>query len=123
VGIAKEKAEEGEKLYRPGRKNPLILERHSEVLLFIMKLRDEAHRYGITFHRNWRQKEAMSSVLDTIAGVGPARKKALLTELGSLAKIRQASVAQLGEVEGINQKLAAKIHAFLQQEGEESKEQ
>jgi excinuclease ABC subunit C len=113
VGIAKEKDDEGEKLYRPGRKNPLILARHSSVLLYLMKLRDEAHRYGITFHRKLRRKEAMTSVLDTIPGVGPMRKKALLTQLGSLEKIKKASVSQLHQVDGIPAALADKIHTFL----------
>ncbi len=113
VGIAKERDEEGEKLYRPGRKNPIILDRHSGVLLYFMKLRDEAHRYGITFHRKWRQKEAMASLLDTIPGVGPARKKALLSQLGSLTKIKKASIAKLNQVEGINVSLAEKIHKFF----------
>ncbi|MDH3393006.1 MAG: excinuclease ABC subunit UvrC, partial [Desulfobulbaceae bacterium] len=64
AGIAKERDEEGEKLYRPGRKNPVLLARHSPVLLYLMRIRDEAHRYGITFHRKWRRRHTLRSVLD-----------------------------------------------------------
>lgn len=116
VGIAKERDAEGEKLYRPGRKNHISLESHSRVLLYIMGMRDEAHRYGITFHRKWRQREAMASPLDTIPGVGPARKKVLLSQLGSLAKIREATIFQLNQVDGINASLAVRIYETLKKE-------
>src|SRR5665811_1741219 len=61
IGIAKEKQDEGEKLYQPGRKNPIILPAHNPVLLFLMRIRDESHRYGVTFHRKLRNKSTLAS--------------------------------------------------------------
>ncbi|MCX5864620.1 MAG: excinuclease ABC subunit UvrC [Deltaproteobacteria bacterium] len=113
AGIAKEKAGEGEKLYRPGRKNPIILDRHSSVLLYLMRIRDEAHRYGITLHRKLRAKESLTSSLEQIPGVGKARKELLLRELGSMQRIAQASVAELAVVSGIGPFLAAQIWQHL----------
>ncbi len=109
AGIAKEKAAEGERIYRPGRKNPLNLARNSDVLLLLMRIRDEAHRFGITFHRKWRNKEALASPLDTILGVGPAKKKALLKTMGSLKRIRAAAQDELAVVPGIGPELAKRI--------------
>ena len=113
AGIAKEKGEEGEKLYRPGRKNPIILERHSPVLLYLMRIRDEAHRYGITIHRRLRGKESLTSALEQIPGVGKARKELLLRELGSMQRIAQADVEEIAAVAGIGSALAAQIWQHL----------
>ncbi|OGR01787.1 MAG: excinuclease ABC subunit C [Deltaproteobacteria bacterium RIFOXYD12_FULL_55_16] len=113
VGIAKEKAEEGEKLYRPGRKNPLLLARHSPALLYLMRIRDEAHRYGITLHRKLRQKESLTSALEQIPGVGKARRELLLRELGSRPRLAAASQAELAAVSGIGPALAALIWRHL----------
>jgi excinuclease ABC subunit C len=113
IGIAKEREDEGEKLYKPGRKNPIVLPSHDPVLLYLMRIRDEAHRYGITFHRKLRRKSTLASELDEIPGVGPARKKALLKHLGSLKQIKTAPMDQLAEVPGVGPELAAQIHAFL----------
>gem|GEM_PF-1718071 len=113
VAIAKERAEEGERLFRPGRKNPLSLPAHSPVLLFFMRMRDEAHRFGITFHRRWRQKENFLSSLDTISGIGPARKKILLTRFGSVAGVRAASVKELAAIPQIGPELAEAIWSHL----------
>jgi excinuclease ABC subunit C len=113
AGLAKERVEEGEKIYRPGRKNPILLGRTSPLLLFLMQIRDEAHRYGITFHRSWRRRQTLGSTLDLIAGVGPARKKALLKSLGSLKRVREASVEELASVGSIGPELAAQIWRHL----------
>ncbi|MBT8360126.1 MAG: excinuclease ABC subunit UvrC [Deltaproteobacteria bacterium] len=113
LGIAKERNDEGEKLYKPGRKNPIILLPHNPVLLYIMRIRDEAHRYGITFHRSLRRKSTMSSVIDQIPGVGSLRKKQLLISLGSMKKISQASVNELKNVDGIGSQLAEEIYQFF----------
>ncbi len=115
VGIAKEKDQEGEKLYRPGRKNPILLDRHARQLLFIMKIRDESHRYGITFHRSLRHKAAFSSELDSITGVGPGRKNLLLQTFGSISGIKKASQEELAQVKGIGPELAIAIRAFFSQ--------
>lgn len=113
VAIAKERGGEGEKLFVLGRKDPLPLAQHSPVLLFFMRIRDEAHRYGITFHRRLRQREAFSSEIDLIPGVGLARKKALLTTLGSVQAIRSASVAELTAVPHIGAALAQQIWDYF----------
>jgi len=117
LGIAKEKGQEGEKLFRPGRKNPILLPRHSPLLLFLMRIRDESHRYGITFHRKLRHKSAFSSEIDKIPGVGSMRKKKLLQVFGSLAKLRNASIVELAAVSGIGPDLAEAIARFFKGEG------
>ncbi|MDH3330208.1 MAG: excinuclease ABC subunit UvrC, partial [Desulfobulbaceae bacterium] len=86
VAIAKEKHDEGEKLFIPGRKNPINFPPHSPVLLFLMRVRDEAHRFGITHHRKLRKKKTLLSELDTLKGVGEKRKKLLLKAFGSIQR-------------------------------------
>jgi len=113
VSIAKEREEEGEKLFRPGRKNPILLPRHSPALLFLMRIRDEAHRFGITHHRKLRKKQTLGSELDELKGIGKQRKLLLLRTFGSLKKLREASLVQLTEVPGIGQVLAQSIHSQL----------
>lgn len=115
LGIAKEKEVEGEKVFIPGRKNSLSLSRHSQSLLLLMKIRDEAHRFGITFHRNWRGRDALRSRLDAIPGVGPARKQALLTAFGSLQRLASATPEELTAIPGISFALACSIHNAISQ--------
>jgi len=110
IGIAKEKKTEGEKLYKPGRKNPILLKSHNPVLLYIMRIRDESHRFGVTFHRKLRAKVSIASVLDTIPGIGPGRKRKLLKQLGSVKRIREASLDELSQVKGIGKETAFVIH-------------
>lgn len=109
VAIAKEKNEEGEKLFRPGRKNPILLPSHSPVLMYLMRIRDEAHRFGITFHRKLRGKEQLLSQLDTIRGIGPSRKKRLLQSFGSMKRIMEAGIDELSIVPGIGKEIAQQI--------------
>lgn len=113
LGIAKERLDEGEKLYKPGRKNPFKLPSHDPVLLYFMRIRDEAHRFGVTFHRSLRTKKTLTSELDRIPGVGPVRKEKLLKSIGSLKKISHATVEQLSEIDGIGTELAEQIHTYL----------
>ncbi len=113
IGIAKEKNEEGEKLYKPGRKNPVLLKSHNPVLLYLMRIRDESHRYGVTFHRKLRGKASIASILDQIPGIGPDRKKKLLKHLGSAKRIREASVEELLSVAGIGKDTANAIYKYL----------
>jgi len=113
LGIAKEKEEEGEKLYKPGRKNPIILPAHNPVLLYLMRIRDESHRYGVSFHRKLRNKSTLASELDAISGIGPKKKQMLLKTLGSLTQIKQTSEKMLTRVPGIGPELAREIrHHF-----------
>jgi excinuclease ABC subunit C len=113
LGIAKEKQEEGEKLYRPGRKNPIVLSQHSPYLLYLMKIRDESHRYGITFHRRLRRKHTLVSALDNIEGVGPKRREALLRSLGSMQRVKNASIEDIATVQGIGVELAKEIYSYF----------
>jgi len=113
AAIAKEKADEGEKLFRPGRKNPILLPAHSPVLLYLMRIRDEAHRFGITFHRRLRGKAQLQSRLDAIEGVGPKRKQQLLQHLGSFKRVSEAGIEELANVPGIGPELAEKIYRQL----------
>ncbi len=113
AGIAKEREEEGEKLYRPGRKNPILLGKHSATLLYLMRIRDESHRYGVTFHRKLRNKKTLTSKLDAIAGVGKVRKESLLREIGSLKRVLAANEEELSQVNGIGPELARHIWQHL----------
>ncbi|WP_163339373.1 excinuclease ABC subunit UvrC [Desulfopila sp. IMCC35008] len=113
IGIAKERDEEGEKLYKPFRKNPILLPHHNPVLLYLMRIRDESHRYGVTFHRKLRNKTSFLSDLDKIEGVGNSRKKLLLKEFGSLKRIRSATLEELQSVKGIGNELASTIYNHL----------
>ena len=110
IGIAKEKNTEGEKLYKPGRKNPILLKSHNPVLLYLMRIRDESHRFGVTFHRKLRGKASIASTLDRIPGIGPDRKNKLLKQLGSVKRIREASLKELSKVNGIGKDTASAIH-------------
>jgi excinuclease ABC subunit C len=107
VGLAKQH----EEIFFPHRSESLLLPRHSQALYLVQRIRDEAHRYGITAHRKKRQKIGMASQLDSIPGVGPTRRKALLKHFGSVDKIRDASVEDLRAVvpEGIAQSIKAHL--------------
>jgi len=113
IGIAKERDEEGEKLYKPGRKNPIVLPAHNPVLLYMMRIRDESHRFGVTFHRRIRNKSNFLSELDQIPGIGKERKKTLLKNFGSLKRIREATPEDLVQVDGIGEDLARQIYDHL----------
>lgn len=113
LGIAKEKEEEGEKIYAPGRKNPLNLARHSALLLLLMQIRDEAHRFGITFHRKLRLKNNLGSVLETVEGVGARKRDLLLKTFGSVRRVAEADSTKLAALQGIGPLLAAKIQDHL----------
>ncbi len=113
IGIAKEKNDEGEKLYKPGRKNPIILQPHNPVLLYLMRIRDESHRFGVTFHRKLRNRSTLSSELDQIPGIGSEKKKNLLKHMGSLKRIKTSSIEELLEVKGIGPELAKLVHTHF----------
>lgn len=116
IGIAKKDAERGEetdKIYKPGRMNPIPLRRDNEVQLLLQNIRDEAHRFAIGFHRRQRGKASLHSALDGIAGIGRQRKKALLKHFGSLRNIRKASTEEIAAVPGISRQLAGKVKETL----------
>jgi excinuclease ABC subunit C len=113
VGLAKRL----EEVWVPGQDFPVILPRTSEGLYLLQRVRDEAHRFAITFHRQRRSKAMTSSALDGIPGLGDAKRKALLRHFGSVKKVRAASLAELQEVPGIGPALAGTLAAQLSQEG------
>jgi excinuclease ABC subunit C len=106
-----------EELHLPGRAAPIVLPRRSQALYLVQRIRDEAHRFAITYHRDVRGKRALHSQLDDIAGVGPGRKRALLKRFGSVRRIREASVEEVASVRGISRELAESIKAHLAREG------
>lgn len=102
-----------ERVFRPGRSNAIVLRRNSNALFLLQHLRDEAHRFAITFHRKLRSKQRLRSGLDDIPGVGPAKRKALLAHFGSIKRVREASIDDLAALPGINRDLADRILAAL----------
>jgi excinuclease ABC subunit C len=112
IGLAKRM----EEIWKPGAPYPVILPRNSEALFMLQRVRDEAHRFAITLHRNRRSKGMVDSVLDEVPGLGPIKKKAVLAHFGSLKRVAAATVAELAEVPGIGPVQAEQIWQFLNQE-------
>jgi excinuclease ABC subunit C len=108
-GLAKER----EELWAPGATAPIVLPATSQALYLVQRIRDEAHRFAITYHRQLRAKAQTKSVLDDLPGVGPARKRALLKVFGSTKQMRSATVDEIAAVPGISRSLAEKIRAGL----------
>ncbi|MDP9358763.1 MAG: excinuclease ABC subunit UvrC [Chloroflexota bacterium] len=109
VGLAKE----NEELFLPGRSDPVLLPRDAQALFLVQRVRDEAHRFAITFHRQRRSKASFHSKLDDVPGIGPKKKQALIRQFGSLKGVKEASVVELTAVDGITPALAAQIKATL----------
>lgn len=102
-----------EHLFLRGREEPVILSKDSKALHLVQRVRDEAHRFAITYHRHLHNKLASQSILDQIEGVGDTRKKALLKHFGTIEAIRQTPVEELAALPGMNKPLACKILAYL----------
>ncbi len=112
IGIAKKDQKRGEtrdKIFKPGRANPLNFGKDEDLLLFLQRIRDEAHRFAISFHRQRRGKVALQSVLDVIPGVGKKRKAALLHHFKSIKNIRAADPEEIGALPGFNLSVARSI--------------
>ena len=110
-------AERDEEIFVLDRKTPIVLEKRDYCLKMLQRIRDEAHRFAITYHRSLRDKRALSSVLDSIKGLGKIKKKALLERFRDLGGIIGATEEQLKEVEGIGEKQAKSIIEMLTKEG------
>ena len=110
VGLAKQE----EEIFFPNKPDSLLLPRHSQGLYLVQRIRDEAHRFAITAHRARRSKQGMASALDSIPGIGPVKRKALLKHFGSVDMIRKATVVELTAVPGINPALAESVKAHLE---------
>jgi excinuclease ABC subunit C len=113
VGLAKE----FEYIFQEGESEPLILPRHSQALYLVQRVRDEAHRFAVTYHRKLRSKRNLVSVLDHVPGIGPKRRKALWDAFGSLDKIRAATEAELAGVPGMTAAAAQAVYDFFRRKG------
>ncbi len=108
-GLAKEQ----EEIFLPGRKDSIMLPRDAQSLFLVQRVRDEAHRFAVTFHRTRRSKATFHSKLDDIPGIGPKKKKALIKSFGSVKGVKEASIEDLTAVEGITAQLATQLKAGL----------
>jgi excinuclease ABC subunit C len=112
-GFVPELARSPERVFLPGRKDPVVLRQNSAELYLLARLRDEAHRFAITFHRKLRRERNFQSVLEEIAGIGEGRKRALLRHFGALKRVREASLAEIAEVDGFGPKQAQAVFEFF----------
>jgi excinuclease ABC subunit C len=102
-----------EEIWLPNNSEPIIFPRHSEALYLLQRIRDEAHRFAINFHRSKRSKLMVESLLDEIDGLGETRRKALLAVFGSVTALKAASIDEISAVPGIGPKLAKVIFVKL----------
>jgi len=125
IGLAKEGSYEGaipemrkgsEKVYLPRRKEPILFKKNSSALLFLQRIRDEAHRFAIEYHKTLRKKKGFSSTLENIPGIGQMKARHLLRYFGSIESIKKASLEQLYQVPKITRKEAQNIYQFFRQE-------
>ncbi|MFE9320268.1 excinuclease ABC subunit UvrC [Nocardia sp. NPDC052278] len=112
IGLAKRL----EEVWVPGESDPVIMPRNSESLYLLQRVRDEAHRFAITFHRSKRSRRMTASALDSVRGLGESRRTALVTHFGSVAKLKEATIEQITEVPGIGVATAKAVLAALREE-------
>jgi excinuclease ABC subunit C len=110
-------AKRAEEVFLPGRPDPVVLDRHSPGLQLLQRIRDEAHRFAVGFHRQRRDARARESIFDTLEGVGPARRRALLQHFGSAERVLAATQEELEGVSGLPAKTARAIYAQLHKAG------
>ena len=125
VGLAKSRVLDGERdaaggtvrsserVFLPGRRDPIPLLSHTDELHLMTYVRDEAHRFAITFHRKVRDTSTLRTVIDDVPGIGPARRRALLRQFGSVERLAAATDAEIAAVPGIGPQKAAALRAFL----------
>jgi excinuclease ABC subunit C len=116
-GFVGELARSPERVFLPGRKDPVVLRQNSAELFLLARLRDEAHRFAITFHRKLRRERNFRSVLEEIPGIGEGRKRALLRHFGALRRVKEATPEELARVEGFGPKQAAAVFEFFHRPG------
>ena len=109
IGLAKRL----EEIWLPGDPDPVILPRNSQALFLLQQIRDEAHRFAITYHRQQRSKRMRVSELDSIKGLGQSRRTELVKHFGSVAKLKEASVEDIAQVKGFGPKLAEAVYEGL----------
>ncbi|MEM7275208.1 MAG: excinuclease ABC subunit C, partial [Actinomycetota bacterium] len=100
-----------EEVYVPGREDPIVIPRRSEALYLLQRLRDESHRFAISYHRQLRKKRMTKSVLDDIPGLGPTRKKRLVKELGGVNAVRRAELSDLQALSWLPDAVAIAVYA------------
>jgi excinuclease ABC subunit C len=108
-----------EEVWLPNNSEPIIFPRHSEALYLLQKVRDEAHRFAINFHRSKRSKVMLESLLDQISGLGEVRRKSLLTHFGSVTALKSATLSELSAVPGIGEKMAKSIIDQIKNQAEQ----
>jgi excinuclease ABC subunit C len=106
-------AKEHEWLYLPNQTDPIVLPANSPALHLIQRIRDEAHRFAVTYHRQRRAKSMTRSALDSLEGIGSVRKKRILAAFGSVAAVRRASLDEIVAVKGMTPELASRVKAAL----------
>ena len=106
-------AKKREEIFKPGEAEPIRLPRDSQALFLLQRIRDEAHRFALSYHRKLRRKRGVASVLEEIPGIGPRRRQALLKAFGSIEALRQASVEELAAVPGMTRAAAEQLKAHL----------
>jgi excinuclease ABC subunit C len=106
-------AKQNEELFVQDLADPIVLPRTSQALYLVQRIRDEAHRFAITYHRQVRSKTGMASALDSVPGIGPKRKRALLRKFGSLKNIREAPLEEIASTVGFTTALASKVKEYL----------
>jgi excinuclease ABC subunit C len=116
VGIAKGRKQEEslkDRFFKPFTPVPIILSPNSQSLHTLQNIRDEAHRFAITYHQKLRKKKALHSILDDIPGIGPRRKQILINSFGSLKNLKNAGEDEIRSVKGFNEKTAQNVYRFL----------
>ena len=108
IGLAKE----FEEIYLPNAKRPIIIPKNNKALHLLQQVRDESHRFAITYHRKLRSKNIQASSLDDIVGIGKKRKIALLKEFGNIENIKKASVDELAKIDGMSRKTAENVYNY-----------
>ena len=106
-------AKENEWIYVPDSTEPIVLPRHSQSLYLVQRLRDEAHRFAITYHRNLRSKSSLKSSIDMVTGIGPKRKRMLLRRFGTIQAIKEADIDDIAAVPGLTRSLAMRLKETL----------
>ena len=106
-------AKENEAIFTPDTSEPIMLPRQSNALFLVQRIRDEAHRFAISYHRKLRNKKATTSKLDLIPGIGAKRRKSLISHFGSVEKIKLADVEEIAALKGITRELAVNLKDIL----------
>jgi excinuclease ABC subunit C len=106
-------AKENEQIFTPNRARPITLPHTSPGLQLLQRLRDEAHRFAISYHRHIRKRQSLTSALDSVPGIGPRRKRNLLRQFGSVLIIKEATLEELASTDGLNLNIARRIKEYL----------